>query len=211
MLTQELINKIKVYLKPLYFEPQAEHYELWERTDSGLSKLDVKVTIEDPNNVLCIAEYDLKPKCNFLNESASFALQKSVDHVLLCQKEDGLWDAHLIEMKTTVYDKRWEEIRGKMRASMLNVLAVAAVLGITIEEFYAYTTYEHVSTNDPLPTDLAARKRPLGRSWKRDEWDQGFINIRIPIGKQQAIKHKGLQMTRQEYQGKSTLCGSFNM
>lgn len=81
-------------------------------------------------------------------------------------------------MKSTIFDKKWAEVKGKFRASYLLSQAIAAMLEMNIDGVYMYTTYEnvHFSKPDTMPS---SRRLPLGipQIKPQDEWDEGRGNI----------------------------------
>lgn len=137
MIEKRIQYGIDNFLEDNFFLPFSNSYCLEEKSETGRSEL--RVDVQGDN--LCSEDYDNKGKCNFLKEKSSFKLRRSVDHVLLQKKEDK-WILHLIEMKSKVNDKKWHEIKQKIRASYFNVCALERVLGIHIDEIRTYTTYE---------------------------------------------------------------------
>lgn len=209
MLDQRLKDRIDVYLRPHYLEEVHESCVLWETELSGRTRLNV--ILPRDSCVLCIRDYDHKAKCGFLSEDTTAGLQKSMDHILVVQQPDGAWKVHLIEMKSSISGNKWEEIRQKARASILNIKALAAVLDILVAEYVIYTTYEKLSLHENNPADLATRKLKLGGGWKEDEWDKNQILIRVPKGIKERHAHKGIQMQREPIEGIDTLCGEVTL
>ena len=147
----------------------------------------------------------------FLNKTKTTGLGRSVDHILLTRNDNGKWTAHLIEMKSGVSIKRWNEIKLKARASMLNIKALAAVLDISLESIVVYTTYEKLVLEVGDPTNLAGRKPMLGGGWKENEWDKNRIAIRIPKGREEYLTHKGIKMTKARIDAFDVLCGELSL
>lgn len=181
------------FIEENYFLPMSYSYMLKEKDDLGKSLLKVTVAAEN----ICIEDYDGKKKCGFLKEEKRFGMKKSVDHFLLKNNGDN-WDLYMIEMKSTVGDKKWREIKGKIRASLLNIRALCEVLGISIGAVYTYTTYEKESfgtqEKNPDPKTYAA---PLGEKiskFKQDEWDKNLIKIKID--EEVELPHKAIKMIR---------------
>ena len=209
MLDQNLIDKIDVYLKPDYIEIVEGKSQLTEEEDSGRTRLNV--SLSGTNSYLCIRDNDHKATCEFLNKTKTTGLGRSVDHILLTRNDNGKWTAHLIEMKSGVSIKRWNEIKLKARASMLNIKALAAVLDISLESIVVYTTYEKLVLGVSDPTNLAGRKPMLGGGWKENEWDKNRIAIRIPKDREEYLTHKGIKMTKERIDAFDVLCGELSL
>lgn len=184
---------LDTFVEEDYFLSMQNEYHLKEEKDSGKSDLFVKIG----NDNLCIYDFDNKKKCNFLRPDKKFGLQKSVDHMIFEQRPEG-WILHMIEMKSSVGNKTWIDIKLKVRASYLNAYALAKVLGIKIQEIYTYTTYEEEKFG--TVADTTSPKLfvpPLGKvvvDYKKDEWDKNQITIEL--GKKITLPHYGIKMER---------------
>lgn len=187
------------FIMDQYFLPMNHHYHLREEKDSG--KSDLSVVIKNDN--LCIYDFDNKKKCNFLRIEKKTGMQKSVDHILF---EKGLdnWRLHLIEMKSSVGRKTWQEaIKPKVRTSYLTALAIAEFLGIRVFDAVAYTTYENerfdgiekgANPRAMIPHLGIAARNPVTDEWEKD---QMFLNL----GKELRIPHKKIQMSKNKATG----------
>ena len=187
-----------------YFLPMKDIYELKETADSGKSLL--RVTVDGEN--ICVEEYDKKKRCGFLRQDKS-GMQKCIDHFLL--KNNGQsWDLYMIEMKSSVGDMRWRDIKAKMRTSLLNIKALCVFLGISIDNIYTYTTYEKERFTTPESTADPKTLVPLfgekATNYKRDEWDRNVIKIQIDTIV--TLPHNAIKMERDEKIG---LHGALNI
>lgn len=209
MLDQKLKDKIEVFLISDYIEILSGEFELWEKSDDGRTRL--KVGLLSDESILCIRDHDHQPRCAFLNPDRKYGLMKSVDHIVLTPNDNDTWTAHLIEMKSGVGESEWNDIRAKVRASILNMRACAAVLDITISLFKIYTTYERLSYKVDDPTNLTGRKPRLGGGWKENEWDKNQVFIYVPKGKKEFLWHNGIKMKKEIVEGKDTLCGEVTL
>lgn len=206
MREQKLDQKIKTYIRDGYFEPLQTDYQLFEQTESGRTQLNISLSSEG-EDVLCISNYDDKPRCAYFSDKNG--MKKCVDHVILIKQKEGDWKASLIEMKSTVGNSAWAGIKQKVRASILNINALATVLDIRIQSIDVYTTYESTNFHYSEPENPIARKLPLGSSGiKKEEWDNNIIKIDFLEDNHTVLPHAGVQMIRQEIEGKSVLCGS---
>lgn len=194
MIEQRVKYGIDNFLKEDFFLPSSDLYCLEEKSETGRSELQLYVQGDN----LCSEDYDHKGKCNFLRIEKTLKLGKSVDHILL-QKKDK-WILHLIEMKSQVDNKRWYEIKQKVRASYFNVCALEKVLGIHIEDVRTYTTYERTafwkpekSENPKAMVPLLGKPMPLA---PKDEWESNMISVNI--GEVVKFQHKSVKMQRTE-------------
>lgn len=195
MIEERIQYGIDNFLEEKFFLPSSSSYCLEEKEESGRSEL--QVDVEGDN--LCSEDYDHKGKCNFLRDGKVWVLKKSVDHILL-QKKEGKWILHLIEMKSEVHNKKWHQIKKKIRASYFNMCALEKVLGIHIDEVRTYTTYERTYF---LDTDETADSKlliaPLGKPTfpsAKNEWEKGVIGV--DIGEKVQFKHSAIKMERTE-------------
>ena len=199
MYTERVQYAIDNFIMEHYFLDMQHNYHLKEEKDSGKSDLDV--TIKSDN--LCIYNFDDKKKCNFLRPDKKRGMQKSVDHILFEQVDDG-WRLHLIEMKSSVGYNTWlESIKPKVRTSYLTSLAIADFLGIKITDIVAYTTSdeEKFSANSNK-TNPRAFVPPLGKKARdpvKDEWEKD--QLLLELGEEFKIVHKRIKMNKDEKTG----------
>lgn len=177
-------NRIKYaidnFIAEGYFVNNSAVYLLKETEDTGKSELNVKV-----NGInICVENYDKKKRCSFLREQKKFGMQKCIDHFLLLKQTDQ-WELHMIEMKKSVGSETWISIKQKMRASYLNIKALAVFLGIYIDDFkvVTYTTYEKDCFNNAVDTpNPKMLVPPLGEraiDYRKEEWDGGKMKLKL--------------------------------
>lgn len=192
---------MKNFISEGYFLKGENTYTLNEKAKEGNSVLDV---IVDGDNI-CVEEYDndkIRGKCTFLRHTKSQGLKKCIDHFIL-KRTGEKWDLHMIEMKTSVGNKTWQDIKHKNRASYFNIKSLCIVLGIEIEDIYSYTTYE-VEKFESIErtTDLKTYMPQLGKkliNFKKDEWDKGKIIIELDEKDSfLTFTHKAIKMIRGE-------------
>lgn len=181
------------FIEEHYFLPMQNTYKLREIAESGKSILILDVDGEN----ICVSEYDNKKRCNFLRLDKIYGMQKCIDHFIL-KKSGDIWDLYMIEMKSGVGDKKWLDIKSKMRSSLLNIKALCEFMGITVGGVYAYTTYERECFEEPFSTaDIKAQVPLLGEkasSFKYDEWYKDIIKIKIDDTV--ILPHKAIKMER---------------
>ena len=211
MLDPQLAKKINTFILENYCITELDtgqtSYFLEEHDDAGLSTLEVSCSSGN-DNILCIANYDKLPRCEFLSQFEKYGMRKCVDHVLLVKQSSGKWMVHLIEMKTSVGEHTWVNIKQKVRASILNIKALAAVLDLPLENFMAYTTYENLAFDTRAPENPAERKSRLGvPGTKEDEWDKNLIKINLLNSSRDEYHHTGIPMVKSVADGINKLCG----
>lgn len=199
MLTERVQFAINNFIIDQYFLDMQHNYHLKEEKDSGKSDLDV--TINSDN--LCIYNFDDKKKCNFLKPDKKHGMQKSVDHILFEQINNG-WRLHLIEMKSSVGYNTWlESIKPKVRTSYLTSLAIAEFLGIKITDIIAYTTYDEekfsANSNKANPRAFVPLLGKKARDPMKDEWEKD--QLFLELGEDFKIVHKRIKMNKDEKTG----------
>lgn len=168
---------------------------LEETEDTGRSVLVLR--LESDKN-LSIKNVDKKnTQMLFFQQCKEKSMFKRVDHIIFEHSKDEKWKLHLVEMKSSVGNKKWNEIKGKFRASYLFAQGIAAMLEINIEEVCMYTTYENVdfAISDTMPS---ARRLQIGEKLvsRQDEWEgTGFG---LFFGKRFGFTHKPIHMNRNE-------------
>lgn len=124
------------------------------------------------NNNLIIRNVDKKHReIYFFQNSKIKSMFKRVDHIIFENLSDNNWKIHLIEMKSSVGNEKWNEVKGKFRASYLLAQSIATMLEMNILETCMYTTYEkvHLSFSETMPS---ARRLLLGNKLvsPQNEW-----------------------------------------
>lgn len=111
-------------------------YDLMEEEATGKSKLVLNVHTDD--NV-CVSNFDQIPKLEILKwgiilKEHQFRSGKCVDHFILMKNGSGDWELHMFEMKTTVSNDKWIDIKYKVRASYFSIKVLANLLGVNIKD-----------------------------------------------------------------------------
>jgi hypothetical protein len=104
----------------------------------------------------------------------------------------------LIEIKSSVGNRKWTEIKGKYRASYLNIKALSEFLGISISNVYTYTTYEKevfvTIENLADPKTILPLLGEKAIDPKKDEWDENIVILNF--GEKLIFPHKPVEMRR---------------
>lgn len=186
---------ISELMNPGFIEDKNQEMFLEETEESGRSEL--KVRLKSGDN-LCIANVDKKKtELLFFQKGRTKSMYKRVDHIIFEQKPDHTWKLHLIEMKGSVGKEKWDEIKGKFRASYLIAHAIAGMLEMDISETVMYTTYEKVqfSVPDTMP---ASRRTGTGRAMIRMEDEWNGMRFGLNFGERISFLHIPIQMKRNE-------------
>lgn len=190
MLDETIESAKDNFFNKKYFTSSKSQYELTETgNDLKQGKTLLVVNVGTSDN-LCWRNYDSDndSKCNFLN--SKFGLQRRVDHFILKKNLNDEWTLHMIEMKTTITNKKFEEIKEKFLGSFWSIKVFAMFLGISfdIKNVFLYTTYhademEISNSTNPrgniplLGTDVKPNKKIFEKNKK--EWDSGYLKIKI--------------------------------
>lgn len=186
---------IKDLMVPGFMVQEGREVLLAETEESGKSELQVEFASEEN---LCIANVDKKKTdILFFQEGKAKSLYKRVDHMIFEKKEGNHWKLHLIEMKGSVGEEKWVEIKGKFRASYLVAQALAGMLELNISETVMYTTYERVEFvhSETMPT---ARHGRLGVPHVRMEDEWNGKRFALNFGERISFDHIPIKMERAE-------------
>lgn len=185
-----IINELMV---PGFIENKTQEMILEESEETGRSEL--KVYLKSSDN-LCIANVDKKKTdIQFFKTGKTQSMYKRVDHIIFEHLPDDKWKLYLIEMKGSVGEEKWKEIKGKFRASYLIARAIAGMLELQITETAMYTTFENVRFTPP-DTMPSARRIGTGRTMIRmkDEWEGTRFGLNF--GKRISFRHHPIKMER---------------
>lgn len=184
---------IKDLMVPKFMVQEGREVLLAETEESGKSELQVEFASEEN---LCIANVDKKKTdILFFQEGKAKSLYKRVDHMIFEKKAENQWKLHLIEMKGSVGEEKWVEIKGKFRASYLVAQALAGMLELDISETVMYTTYERVefAHSETMPT---ARHGRLGVPQVRMEEEWRGKRFTLNFGERISFNHVPIKMER---------------
>jgi hypothetical protein len=116
-----------------------------------------------PAGCTCI-QWRLDGLFSFLKED------KNADGTLLVCRQDGRYEAHIIECKRTVDQTKWHEIARQFRWTLGKLLAIAGVLGIAIERVTFGTAYRRDQlSEDESPNPSQGRPMLEGRAEEGDD------------------------------------------
>lgn len=178
-----------------FAEWEGQLIRLEETEDSGRSILDFRLMSD---NNLSIKNVDSKnTQLFFLKKDKEKSLFKRVDHIIYENIGNNYWNLHLIEMKSSVGNDKWLEIKGKFRASYLLAQGIASMLEMHLADTYMYTTYEkvHFSLSKTMPS---ARRLPLGKKLikPQDEWESNDFGLNF--GERILFVHRPIKMKRSD-------------
>lgn len=176
-----------------FVEWETNKLNLEETTETGKSILDFQLS---STKNLSIKNVDAKnTQILFFQKGSKKSLFKRVDHIIFEYLGNDSWKLHLIEMKSSVSNDTWIDVKGKFRASYLLAQGIAAMLEMKLVDTCMYTTYEKAFFSVP-ETMPSARRLSLGQKNVRpeEEWDgdKFGLNFGTVIG----FQHKPIQMRR---------------
>lgn len=168
------------FLRPEYFDSQKERYELLETEKQGKARIILNVgTIDN----ICVKNYDKMPDWEILRKERKFHMRKGIDHFILIKKSD-FWELHMIEVKKTVSNEVWRNIKCQISASYLTIKSLLTFLGISVndENVFIYTAYgeEKMVIGDSATEGVTTKTFKTGEKLKNskiEEWDANCIPI----------------------------------
>ena len=184
---------IKDFMVQDFIVQEGREVLLAETDETGKSELCVQLASDDN---LCIANLDKKKTdVLFFQAGQEKSLFKRADHMIFEKRQGNQWKLHLIEMKGSVGQEKWVEIKGKFRASYLVAQAIAGMLELDIAETVMYTTYERVEFehSDTMPT---ARHGRLGIPQVRMEEEWEGKRFGLNFGERIPFDHIPIKMER---------------
>lgn len=186
-----IINDLIV---PGFIAHEGHEILLVESEETGKSELRMQLSSDDN---LSIANVDKKKTdLLFFRQEKEKSMYKRVDHIVFERNTENRWNVHLIEMKGSVDEKKWQDVKRKFRASYLLARALAGILDMELSGVRMYTTYEKVrfDFSDTMP---AARRVesgiPLARM--KDEWEK---QCELNLGEKVPFFHEPVKMERNE-------------
>lgn len=175
---------------------------LEEEEKSGRTRLKVQLDSDD-NYLINNPDKNGMSHIGFFRTEKEFSMQKRVDHIVFEREAENQWTIHLIEMKTTVGMKTWQEIKGKFRASLLLAEAVAAMLDLNVNNVKMYTTFENVNLKSD-PYAPVSRRGNVGRKMIRPEDEWNGRDFTLNLGERIFFQHKPVKVERDG----EVLCGT---
>ena len=108
-------------------------------------------------------------------------LQGCADFALLLAQDGEGFEAHVYELTRTVARQKWDTAKKQLEGAVLNVLAIAGILGIEIRGVVTYTAFNQDRLSresspsltllkqsiDPTAIENARRGAEARRSWER--------------------------------------------
>lgn len=178
-----------------FVEYEAERVCLEETDDTGKSVLELQLSSGEN---ISIKNADKKnTQIHFFVNDKKKSMYKRVDHIIFQCLGDNEWKVHLIEMKSSVGNDKWPDVKGKFRASYLLVQGIAAMLEMNLVETCMYTSFEKTCF-EPSDTMPVERRLPVGGRHVRpqEEWNGGKFTLNF--GDRISFIHTPIQMKRND-------------
>ncbi len=174
-----------------------ENQEIFLVENEETGKSELRVHLQSKDN-LCIANADeKKTELHFFQPERVKSMYKRVDHIIFEHQRNNKWKLYLIEMKSSVGEKKWGEIKGKFRASYLLAQGIAGMLELEISETVMFTTFEKVQFTLP-DTMPSVRRGNLGSRFVRMEQEWSGESFGLNFGERISFSHIPVQMVRNE-------------
>jgi hypothetical protein len=146
--------------KPFYrFFAAPDKAKIIEEEASGEAEVECTV----PEGYRCIQWTLIGVPFGFLKEN------KSADGALLVWRQDGTIEAHIMECKRTVDQKKWVDVSKQMGSTLSRLMALVGALGERIERVRLYTAFRSDQLSDDESPNTAGLKRTVGGPDERSE------------------------------------------
>lgn len=183
---QAEVQKRLALLEKGLVECSAIQLHLKEKKEDGAA--DLTLNLENP----CILFRDLEKR-----KLAYFKNKKCADYVLYEQKGEE-WIVHIFELKKSVGEATWKEMKEQFAGAMQNALAIAGFLGIHVEvdRMRIYSVYRNDKINryaDPVKMRFQMhlkgneRMREVCVDWNAKEVELQFLGSH-------SFKHRKIQL-----------------
>ena len=133
-----------------------------ERETAG----EARVECDLPPGTRCVRWNLGTGKFQFLKE------EKNADGALLLFRDDGskdgAFEAHILECKRTVDQKKWSDVLQQMRWTLARLLAVCGTLGIPVVKACLYTAFRRDSLSSNSSRNPALPRIPIGGGARLD-------------------------------------------
>lgn len=149
----------------------------------------------------------LRNKCILIrnlenNKMEYFKNKKCADYVMF-EGIDGIWKAHIFEMKRTVKKETWEkEIKRQFLGAMQNILAFSGILGIKLEEIVLHTVYRNDKIND-MANPVRLHPGMARKIANRTDWND--MEISLEFLDQKRFRHDKIKLDLETGEGKYCL------
>ena len=187
-----IINEL---MKAQFVEHETERVHLEETEDTGKSVLELQLSSGEN---LSIKNVDKKnTQIHFFVNDKSKSMNKRVDHIVFQCLGGNDWKVHLIEMKSSVGNNKWPDVKGKFRASYLLVQGIAAMLEMNLVETCMYTSFEETRF-EPSGTMPIERRLPVGGRHVRPQEEWSGEKFALNFGDRISFVHTPVQMRRND-------------
>lgn len=145
-------------------------------TEKGEGEAKLKINLSSP----CILVRDLEKR-----KLQYFKNKKCADYVIF-ESNNESWRVHIFELKRTVDEKEWsDKIKLQFAGALQNVLALAGVLGISLEldNLVLYTAYRNDKINNPanpvsIRCQMYDKEKAVGKGDCQD-WNEERVSIEL--------------------------------
>lgn len=168
MFQEEIQKRLDMLEKELVWVSDSQ---LHLTEDRAKGEADLTLKLENP----CILFRKLEEK-----KLGYFQNKKCADYVLYEQRGDR-WSVHIFELKRTVKESNWEDMKKQFMGAMQNALAIAGFLGINMDmrDVYVYSVYRNDKFDCPAdPARLRLKTYQRGeKRQKKPDWNQEIADL----------------------------------
>lgn len=136
---------------------------------------EARVECDLPPGTRCVRWNLGTGKFQFLKE------ERNADGALLLFRDDGskdgAFEAHILECKRTVDQKKWSDVLQQMRWTLARLLAVCGTLGIPVVRACLYTAFRRDSLSSNSSRNPALPRIPIGGARLDDEIELSWARL----------------------------------
>lgn len=107
---------------------------------------------------------------------------------LLFHKKDDKWVAHIIEIKKTINQRKWNKIKIQFRNVYIRALGFKSILGIEVEDYRFITLFQNDDTKKS--NNLNELKHTTALKSELKDWEDGYCEIKHIDGNLIKFEHK---------------------
>mgnify|MGYP001278236777 CR=1 FL=1 len=193
MFPEVSIKRLKYFADSRYWYKKSGYTPLIETKDDG--KAEIACSLVNDGIILNKPETLLLP---YLDEQRKGCCRCCDEIIFVSNQHENKYELHVIETKMTMdVFKIHEDIRPQIKMGILNAKAIAAFLGITIDEenIYTYTAVK----NDKVNVTKGKNKRAYNNTNVIEtikDWNNGKLRIDInEDGRYVSYRHKIIKLT----------------
>ncbi len=188
MLPLQVEEKLQMFRKEKYVVlAEKEEKELGEKSRSGEVRL--KFIATGDTLILLSPERNVLP---YLDEKQKGATSCADVFIYRLRKDTSVWDLHIIEFKKTINTDSLGKSKWQFTMGIYNARAVAAFLGMELQNIYLYSGYRNDKLSTMENASLIALRASNNRSVLKaiNQWKNGICELELDGGSKVVFHHK---------------------